>query len=127
MGARVIVVDDQKYLRDIMAAILDDAGYPALAMASPEEALRRLDDLRPEMIVLDMSLPGMSGLEFLSALRAMPAWSALPVVVVSGDPGRLVAAANGPRMGALTKPFDAASLVAEATRFLGPPALTPSL
>lgn len=126
MATRVLVLDDQQYLRDIIAAIVEDAGYPALAVASAEEAMLRLDQLRPELLVLDMSLPGISGLQFLDQLRAEPAWSTLPVIVVSGDPGKLGAVKGRDHVAALTKPFDVSVLVGEIERVLGPPALTRS-
>jgi two-component system response regulator VicR len=126
MRTRVLVLDDQKYLRDIIAAILLDAGYPSVAVATPAEALQRLDELHPEMLVLDMSLPGISGLEFLDHLRAEPAWNTLPILVVSGDPGKLIEVRGRPNVSALTKPFDVPVLVAEIQRVLGPPLLTQS-
>jgi CheY-like chemotaxis protein len=126
MRTRILVLDDQQYLREIMAAILDDAGYPALAVATTEEALQRLDDLRPDLLVLDVSLPGISGLQFLDQLRAADAWRTLPVVVMSGDPGKLVAVEGRANVVALTKPFDVSVLVSEIRRLVGPPALTHS-
>jgi DNA-binding response OmpR family regulator len=125
MRTRVLVLDDQEYLRDIIAAILDDAGFPSLAVGTTDEALRRLDELHPELLVLDMSLPEMSGLQFLEHLRAKPAWRTLPVVMVSGDPGMLTPVYGRPNVVALTKPFDVNVLVDEVTRLLGP-ALTHS-
>lgn len=126
MRTRVLVLDDQQYLREIIAAIVEDAGYPALAVATPEEALRRLDELHPELLILDMSLPGVSGLQFLEQLRAGSTWQTLPVIVVSGDPGKLGVVKGRPNVVALTKPFDVSALVAEIQRVLGPPALTHS-
>jgi DNA-binding response OmpR family regulator len=92
----------------------------------PEEALQRLHELEPEMLILDMSLPGVSGLQFLDQLRAGSTWQTLPVIVVSGDPGKLGAVKGRPNVVALTKPFDVSVLVAEIQRALGPPALTHS-
>ena len=126
MRTRVLVLDDQEYLREIIAAILADAGYPALAVATTDETLRLLEELRPDLLVLDVSLPTIGGLEFLDQLRANPAWATLPVLVVSGDPIKLAAAEGRPNVVALTKPFDVTALVAEVARLLGPPALTPS-
>ena len=124
MGTRIVVLDDQQYLRDIIAAILDDAGYPTVAVATPKEAEQRLEELRPELLILDLSLPGYSGLQFLDDLRADDAWQDLPVVVVSGDPGKLVAVEGRKNVVALTKPFDVTALINEIQRLLGPPALT---
>jgi DNA-binding response OmpR family regulator len=126
MAIRVLVVDDQKYLRDIIAAIVEEAGYPAVALETPEEALGRLDQIQPELLVLDMSLPGMSGLQFLDQLRADETWQMMPVVMVSGDPGKLVAVEGRENVVALTKPFDVSVLIGEIRRLLGPPALTQS-
>jgi two-component system phosphate regulon response regulator PhoB len=119
MAIRVLVLDDQEYLRDIIAVILGDAGFPALAVADTAEALARLEELHPELLVLDMSLPGMSGLEFLDKLRAEPRWAELPVLMVSGDPGSLLAVQGRPNVGTLTKPFDVNVLIAEAERLIG--------
>src|SRR5918992_2983456 len=124
MSTRIVVLDDQQYLRDIIAAILDDAGYPTVAVATPKEAEQRLEELRPELLILDLSLPGYSGLQFLEALRADELWHDLPVVVVSGDPGKLVEVEGKENVVALTKPFDVTTLIAEIQRLLGPPALT---
>jgi two-component system, OmpR family, phosphate regulon response regulator PhoB len=124
MSTRIVVLDDQQYLRDIIAAILDDAGYPTVAVATPKEAEQRLEELRPELLILDLSLPGYSGLQFLEELRADDAWRDLPVVVVSGDPGKLVAVEGRENVVALTKPFDVTALINEIQRLLGPPALT---
>ena len=106
-----------------MATILAEAGYPAVAVATTEHALRALDELRPELLVLDVSLPDIGGLQFLAQLRAKPAWATLPVLIVSGDPTKLATVEGQPYVVALTKPFDATVLVAEVSRFLAPAAL----
>lgn len=126
MRTRVLVLDDQEYLREIIATILADAGYPARAVATTDETLRLLDELRPDLLVLDVSLPTIGGLEFLDQLRANPAWATLPVLIVSGDPAKLAAAEGRRHVGVLTKPFDVTVLVAEVVRLLEPAALTQS-
>ncbi len=123
MRTRVIVLDDQQYLREIIAAIVEEAGYPSLAVGTPEEALQLLDELRPDLLILDLSLPGVSGIDFLGHIRTDPTFEMLPVIVVSGDPGRLGAVKDQPHVSTLTKPFDVSALVAEIERVLGPPAL----
>ena len=126
MRTRIRVLDDQEYLREIIATILAEAGYPAVAVDTPAHALRLLDELRPELLVLDVSLPGIDGLQFLDHLRAQPLWETLPVLIVSGDPTKLLKVEGRPYVVPLTKPFDASVLVAEVTRFLAPPALSQS-
>ena len=126
MGVRVLVLDDQEYLRDIIAVILSDAGYPALPVADTTEATQRLEELQPDMLVLDMSLPGTSGLEFLEKLRADSRWASLPVLMVSGDSGSLAAVQGRPNVGTLSKPFDVSVLLAETERLIGKSALSRS-
>ena len=124
MGIRVLVLDDQQYLRDIITAIIEDAGYPALAAATADEALLRMEQVRPELLVLDLSLPGTSGLQLLDQLRAEDSWHTLPVIVVSGDPAKLGAVSGRDNVITLTKPFDVNALVGAIESALGPPALT---
>ena len=121
MRPRVIVADDQKYLRDILVAILDDVGYPAVAVGTAGEAVQALAEFESELLVLDMSLAGPSGVEFLHQLRAQPRWRSLPVVFVSGDPGKLHAVDGRPYVAALTKPFDTDVLISAVTGLVGPP------
>jgi len=126
MVTRVLVLDDQEYLREIIAVILGDAGYPAVPVANTTEAVQRLEELRPDLLVLDMSLPGITGLEFLDELRRDPRWAALPVLMVSGDPGALATVQGRPNVGTLPKPFDVNVLISETQRLIGPPALSRS-
>jgi DNA-binding response OmpR family regulator len=118
MRTRVLVLDDQKYLREIIAAILDDAGYPAQPVGTVDEAFRSLDELHPELLVLDMSLDGTNGLEVLEQLRARPGRDEFPVLMVSGDPNRLVAVKERLHVGTLTKPFDVGVFLFEVERLL---------
>jgi CheY-like chemotaxis protein len=69
-------------------------------------------------------LPTIGGLEFLEQLRAKPVWATLPVVIVSGDPTKLLKVEGLPHVGALSKPFDASVLIAAVAHFLEPTALT---
>ena len=71
--------------------VLRQAGYTMDCAASGEEALRLLDSVQPDLILLDLMMPGMGGLTFLRRLRADERWATLPVVVLSagsdGKPG----------------------------------------
>ena len=54
MRTHVLILDDQKHRREILAEILDDAGYPALPVATVDEALQRFDECRPELLPGDV-------------------------------------------------------------------------
>ena len=118
MAKRVLVVDDLPILRDVQVLLLREAGYAASAVSGAREALACLSDLRPDLIVLDMTMPGMDGRQFLRELRADREWSALPVIVASGltaediDPGTRGCAV-------LAKPFSDVALLASVRRLIG--------
>ena len=121
MPPRVIVADDKKYLRDILVAILEDVGYRSTAVSSAGEAIQALSHFGSDLLVLDMSLAGPNGVEFLQQLRAAPMWRTLPVIFVSGDPSKLHTVDGAPNVVTLTKPFDTEALIDAVTDLVGPP------
>jgi CheY-like chemotaxis protein len=117
VSKRILVVDDMQYLRDIQVLLLKDAGYAATALGNAREALERLDDLAPDLILLDVSMPGMDGRQFLSHLRATPEWQSLPVILTTGTAAEEVARQSG--CDVLPKPFTEAALLDLVRRLLG--------
>lgn len=80
-AACLLVVEDDRALRDGLAMNFKLRGYRVLTAADGEEGLRLAFDARPDLILLDLMLPGVSGLEILSELRAQDNW--VPVLVLS--------------------------------------------
>jgi two-component system cell cycle response regulator DivK len=81
MSARTILVaDDEPDNRAIMAAALGAAGYRVCQAADGEEAVAAALRERPDLILLDMSMPGVSGWEAVRRIKAMPQTSAIPVL-----------------------------------------------
>jgi len=89
-GVKALVVEDNPEAAALMQAQLEAKDFVVRCVASAEEALALVDDYTPDVITLDILLPGMDGWEFLSRLKATPKWEAVPVVVVSvvADKGR---------------------------------------
>lgn len=77
---KILVVEDEKSIAHFISAILNTNGYEALQAVSGTEALSMISSHCPDLIILDLGLPDMDGLEVLRSLRE---WSSLPVVVVS--------------------------------------------
>jgi CheY-like chemotaxis protein len=80
---KVLLVEDSKFLRIANERVLAKAGYQVCTAADGEEALRIANDELPDIILLDMLLPKLSGPEVLQALKSNPATMAIPVIVVS--------------------------------------------
>ena len=82
-NAKVLVVDDSKFLRRANECALCKAGFEVSTAADGEEALRVANDQLPDIILLDMMLPKISGLDVLKALKANPATMDIPVIVLT--------------------------------------------
>lgn len=80
----VLVVDDESGARRALIRLLAKEGYETVEASDGMEALRALEAKTPDVILLDLMMPGMDGLELLEALQRHPQWKALPVVVLTG-------------------------------------------
>jgi CheY-like chemotaxis protein len=76
----VLIVADEPEIRWALCAALEDRGYTATTVASGEEAVASVEQSQPEVILLDLSMPGMGGLEACTRIRAR--WS-VPIIVLS--------------------------------------------
>ncbi len=93
--SKVLLVDDSKFLRMANECVLSKAGYEVSTAADGEEALRIASEQLPDIILLDMMLPKVSGVEVLRALKKNPATANIPVIVLSSlsqvNEGKLIA------------------------------------
>lgn len=80
----VLVVDDEPQVRSLLGALLRPKGYRVETAASAEEAQERLKTLLPDVILLDLHLPGKSGQDVLTQLRAEPLTRLLPIIMITG-------------------------------------------
>jgi len=85
-SAAILVVDDEEPVRHLLVNVLKPAGYRLFEAGSAEEAETMLSRVAPDVIVLDVNLPGQSGHHFLRLLRADPATKLLPVIMLTGRP-----------------------------------------
>jgi CheY-like chemotaxis protein len=116
VAKRILVVDDMQYLRDVQVLLLKDAGYVATALGNAREAFDRLGELAPDLILLDVSMPGMDGRQFLARLRATPQWRHVPVILTTGRSPEEVARDSG--CDVLAKPFTEGALLDLVGRLL---------
>jgi two-component system phosphate regulon response regulator PhoB len=107
--SRVLIVDDDRDLRGVIRLVLDRAGHHISEAASGQAALVQIAEARPHLMVVDMRMPGMTGAELISHVRADPATAAIPAVLLSGLDG-VSAAGLGPTV-VVQKPFEVEHLV----------------
>lgn len=110
-GPRVLVVDDELQIRRFLRIALEANGYRVFEVSNGRDALQEAARLRPDLIILDMGLPDMDGLEILNRLRE---WLPTPVIILSvRDTDRdKVAALDAGADDYLTKPFSLEELMA---------------
>jgi CheY-like chemotaxis protein len=81
----LLIIDDEEMLGNALQRIFSDAGYAARAVTSGEAALDAIKAEPPDMVVTDVLMPGMSGLQLLEAVRAQPNWAGIPFVFISAS------------------------------------------
>lgn len=110
---RVLIVDDFSTMRRIIKNLLSDLGFTNSVEAEDgHSALSVLRQDAVELVITDWNMPGMSGIELLRAIRADPAFQALPVLMVTAEAKReqIIQAAQAGVNGYIIKPFTAQTL-----------------
>ena len=80
---KILVVEDDVNAREIMGRFLQQCDWTVVLAASGQQALEYIERTIPDLIVLDLMMPGMDGFEFIEILRQTPKWSYIPVVIVT--------------------------------------------
>jgi CheY-like chemotaxis protein len=110
---RILIVDDCATSRMLEGFILRRGGYEILSASDGDEALKLAVDAAPDIVLLDLKMPGVDGLEVLKQFKRWACTREIPVIVVtsSGDPDARAEAAQSGCDGFLTKPVDAQALL----------------
>lgn len=111
-AGRILVVDDEPQIRRIMRTTLTGAGYEVDDARTGEEGLEKLRDFRPDLILLDMNMPGMGGLAACAALRRDSSATAIIMLTVRNSEADKVRALDAGADDFVTKPFSTPELLA---------------
>jgi len=120
MASRVLIVEDERDIRDLVLFHLKREGFQVSSASSGEEALRQVRHASPDLVLLDLMLPAMGGLEVCRKLRQDPATVALPIVMLTAK-GDEVDRVLGLELGAddyIVKPFSPKELLARVRAVL---------
>jgi response regulator RpfG family c-di-GMP phosphodiesterase len=117
---RILLVDDDPALRILLKTTFEVADVAVVEAEDAATARRRIRSARPDVIVLDINMPGTTGLELCAELKAAPATCDIPIVLLTGSDGGTSAAAKKAGADAfLLKPFSPLELLAVAERLAG--------
>ena len=122
MGKKIMIVDDEESLIELVRAILEGEGYEVISAMNGEEALEKLKTVKPDLILLDMMMPGMSGREVCERIRKNPKTKDLKIAFLTvakfSEAGKdILKKMNVADY--ITKPFDNEDLVRRVKKLVG--------
>jgi CheY-like chemotaxis protein len=120
-GKTIIVVDDNPDIVNIVKTILEGKGYNVLCAYSGAELLTKLKERKPDLIILDIMMPEMDGLEVLTKLKGVPDTASIPVILLTAKV-QYEDVLGGYKLGAdyyITKPFTSTQLTNGINLLLG--------
>ena len=122
MAGRVLLIEDEPNIAEAIRFILGRHGWEVFVQTDGRDGLAAVASLRPDLVILDLMLPGLGGMEILGLMRADPATEGLPVMMLTAKgQGRDREAATRAGVSAfMTKPFANADMVAAVRALLGP-------
>jgi DNA-binding response OmpR family regulator len=83
-GTRVLVIDDEPEITEIVEAFLTEAGYNVAAENSAQKAVTKVKEFRPDVILLDIMMPGMDGYDVCQQIKGHPEFAHVPIIFLTG-------------------------------------------
>ena len=120
MAKKVLIVDDEVNIVISLEFLMQQAGYQVDVARTGDEALHKVEQFVPDLVLLDVMLPGPNGFDVLQHVRRNPAWQSMAIIMLTAK-GRDVEVTKGLALGAnayITKPFSTRDLLAEVRRCL---------
>ena len=120
MGKSIISVDDSSTMRRMVAFTLKAAGYEVLEACDGAEALKVLKARPVDMVISDIHMPNLNGIELTRQLRSQPAYGRTPIILLTteSDPGKKAEGRAAGATGWIVKPFTQEQLLAVVARVL---------
>lgn len=114
----IVIAEDEFLIADVLAIMLEDAGYEVAAASHGRAALALVREKRPSLVITDFMMPLMTGLELAQAMRADGDLSHIPVILVSGAQGSIGRAHPDVFDAVLDKPYNEKRLLEAVARLL---------
>ena len=107
----ILVVDDELSNAEVLALILHEEGFQVMVAGDGRQALERIEEAAPDLLITDYMMPGMSGVELARAVRQLPRHRNLPVLLMSGAAASTLSVHAQDFDAFLRKPFDIEALL----------------
>ncbi len=122
MGKTILIVEDEEAVRELEKFILEQQGYNVMEARDGLEGLAKAEFRRPDLILLDLMMPDVSGGRMFDEMKQHPATAGIPIVVVTGKPDahQMFDDAIG-RENVIMKPFEADTLLSRIRDHIGDP------
>ena len=118
----VFIVEDDEAIGALLVQVIEqETSYQAVLAPDGFQALKMLRTVKPDLILLDYSLPGMNGLELYDTIHTVKALKHLPVLIVSAETARIQKEIKARQLPQLQKPFDLANLLQAIERLFSQP------
>jgi DNA-binding response OmpR family regulator len=121
MAKKILIADDEPNIVVSLEFLMKQRGYEVKIAQNGQEALRAVAEFGPDLILLDVMMPHMSGYDLCQRVRENPAWQGIRIVMLSAK-GRGIEVKKGMAVGAdayVTKPFATKELIAKVQQLLG--------
>ncbi|MDA0323431.1 MAG: response regulator [Verrucomicrobia bacterium] len=114
----ILHVEDDTRVASAVSTILRERSYHVVTACSAEEGLRKVGKVKPDLVILDIAMPGMSGMTVLNKLRTQEGSTTVPILIYTAVPGMVDDGARATVDGMLVKPVENETLLAEICRIL---------
>jgi DNA-binding response OmpR family regulator len=121
MGKKILIADDEPNIVASLEFLMKQRGYDVLVVDNGEDALIAVGEFGPDLILLDVMMPRLSGYDLCQRVRENPAWQGIKIIMLSAK-GRDVEVTKGMAIGAdayVTKPFSTKDLIAKVREMVG--------
>jgi two-component system, chemotaxis family, chemotaxis protein CheY len=121
MSKTIMTVDDSPTVRQLIRFTLSEAGYNILEAKDGQIALEQLKDIKAHMVITDLNMPNLDGIGLIKALRELPAYQYIPIVMLTTDSqaGKVQEGKAAGATGWIIKPFDPEQLLNVVKKVLG--------
>jgi two-component system, chemotaxis family, chemotaxis protein CheY len=120
MAKKILIVDDSESIREVVSFTLDNEGYDVISAVDGKDALKHLDGQSIDLVITDLHMPNMNGIELIIEVRKMEAYKRVPILFLTTESqaAKKIEAKEAGATGWIIKPFVPAKLIAAINKVI---------